>query len=219
MERSDAVLVRGYEPRDRTAVRRICCDTADRGEPVERFFRDRELFADLLTRYYTDWEPEAVWVAEQDGQVVGYVTGCLDTARYRWRMARRIIPWTVLQGVCRGVLWSPEAWRFLKAAVQTWRVGRLGLANSLEAYPAHLHVNLRRGSRGHGVGRRLVERFIEQVAARGLPGLHAAVRDDNHSACHFFERLGFGILSRHRVVFPDGATLTEHETRVYGKTL
>src|SRR3989442_159990 len=46
--------VRLYEPRDRAAVREICCDTADSGEPVETFFPDREGFADVLTRYYTD---------------------------------------------------------------------------------------------------------------------------------------------------------------------
>ena len=76
-----SLLIRVYRPDDRDAVRTVACDTADRGEPVEGFFRDREVFADLLTRYYTDWEPQSLWVAEAEGRVIGYLTGCLDTRR------------------------------------------------------------------------------------------------------------------------------------------
>jgi hypothetical protein len=50
------VVIRPSEQRDREAVREICCDTADGGERVESFFPDREVFADLLTLYYTDYE-------------------------------------------------------------------------------------------------------------------------------------------------------------------
>ena len=68
------VNIRLYESRDRAAVRRICCETADNGGPVEGFFRDRELVADLVTRYYTDFEPESCWVAE----VAGAMSACSD---------------------------------------------------------------------------------------------------------------------------------------------
>ena len=216
---SDAALVRRYEPRDRADIRRICCETADRGGPVEHFFSDREVFADLLTRYYTDWEPGAIWVAEQEHQVVGYVTGCVDTERYRRVMAWRIIPQAGLRGAWRGAWCSCATWRLLKAAIRTWRIGRMGLADAPAAYPAHVHVNLRQAVRGRGIGRRLVERFIAQAAAQGASGLHAAVRGDNGPARHFFERLGFCLLSRRRVVFPDDGALSEHETLVYGKVL
>ena len=42
MSRTDpAVVIRGFQAADREAVRAICCDTADRGRPIERFFSDR----------------------------------------------------------------------------------------------------------------------------------------------------------------------------------
>ena len=91
------LTIRPYRQADRHAVRAIVCDTAERGGPVERFFHDREVFADLLTRYYTDWEPGSLWVAERDAWVVGYLTGCLDTRRYHRVMAWRIIPMAVLR--------------------------------------------------------------------------------------------------------------------------
>ena len=218
MEPSSFAFVRRYEPRDRASVRQICCDTADRGRSFEGFFHDREVFADFLTGYYTDWEPEALWVAEHKDQVIGYVTGCLDADRYRRVMAWWIIPRGVLRGLSRGILCSLETWRLLKAVIKTWQAGGLRVI-SFEKYPAHLHVNLREDFRGHGMGQRLVERFIQQVGERGLPGLRASVRRDSHSACRFFERMGFAIINRHRVVFPDGGALREHETVVYGKAL
>jgi hypothetical protein len=39
--------IRPYRAGDREAVREIACDTALAGEPVELFFSDREVFADL----------------------------------------------------------------------------------------------------------------------------------------------------------------------------
>jgi len=42
------------------------------GDPVDRLFTDRQLFADFFTRYYTDCEPENCVVAEADGKIVGY---------------------------------------------------------------------------------------------------------------------------------------------------
>ena len=72
--------IRPYEPRDRAAVRQICCDTADAGQPVERFFPDREVIADLLTNYYTQFEPQSAFVADNGSGAVG------DLAVFFWLM-------------------------------------------------------------------------------------------------------------------------------------
>ena len=45
------------------------------GRPIDPVFQDRELFADYLTSYYTDIEPESCFVLEQNGRVVGYLLG------------------------------------------------------------------------------------------------------------------------------------------------
>ena len=56
-------------------MRRLCCETGYLGKPIDPVFEDRELFADYLTAYYTDIEPEAAYVLEQDGVVKGYLLG------------------------------------------------------------------------------------------------------------------------------------------------
>jgi len=243
------VIIRPYAPRDRDAVRHLCCETADRGEPLERFFGDREAFADLVTGYYTDHEPQSVWVAEHAGQVIGYLTGCLDTRRHSRILATRVVPTALLRAVYRGTLLSAQTWRLLWAGILTWGHGVLHMASadarqrppqnmaspprtlaepvaggfgghvSLKDYPAHFHVDIQRGFRRQQVGRRLVERFFEHAHAAGIRGIHIAVRADNPSSRRFFERMGFTELARCSVTFPQGASYEVHDTIVYGKRL
>ena len=209
--------MRAYLPSDRSALRHLTCDTADRGRPVEAVFPDRDVFADVVTRYYTDDEPQATWIAEADGQVVGYLTGCFDTRRY-WRiMTWRIIPQTTLKAILRGALASRRTWRLIGAGIATilrgWR------RQVPPAYAAHLHVNVRHDFRGRSVGRRLLERFCERAKAAGVTGVHLGVREDNEAACRFFERLGFTLLHRDPFVSLDATGRHLRFTRLYGKRL
>ena len=215
---ADEVRIRTYEPRDRAAVRRLCCETALRGEPVDRLFSDREVVADLLTRYYTDDEPEAAWVAECEGRVVGYLIGCLDRRRYQRLQTARVIPGASLRAIAGGALCRGETWRLLRAALHMWRMGKAG-PRIPDDYPAHLHVNLERAWRGRQIGERLVEPFLRQAGAARLRGVYASVRGDNPSARRFFERLGFAPVATSFVTFPAGAALETYETVVYGKRL
>src|SRR5207249_4484219 len=105
------VEIRAYEPQDRAGLRQICCDMADAGQPVERFFPDREVFADLLTNYYTEHEPQSTFVAGDSGEVVGYVTGCLDTKRFVSTMTWRVFPAVLVKALARGTLWHPQTVR------------------------------------------------------------------------------------------------------------
>src|SRR3977135_1971341 len=73
--------VRKFELRDRGVIRFLCCQTGFLGKPIDPVFQDRELFADYLTSYYTDVEPESCFVLEQNGRVVGYLLGSRRPSR------------------------------------------------------------------------------------------------------------------------------------------
>jgi len=105
------IIIRSYESQDREMIRQIACDTADMGEPVENFFGDREVVGDLLTRYYTDYESESLWVAEYEGKVIGYLTGCLDTHRYFRIMGFCLLPQIIIKSILRGVFLRQDTWR------------------------------------------------------------------------------------------------------------
>src|SRR5262249_61326802 len=68
-------LIRGYRRSDREAVRKLCCDTGFLGDPIDPVYEDRELFADFLTTFYTDHEPESCFLLEFEGEIRGYLLG------------------------------------------------------------------------------------------------------------------------------------------------
>lgn len=57
-------------------------------------------------------------------------------------------------------------------------------------YPAHLHVNVHPDRRGRGIGARLVERFVEDCVAEGVPGVHIVTAAGMRNI-GFYNRLGF----------------------------
>lgn len=192
-----APVVRRYEPRDRAAVRTICCDTADCGGPVEHFFPDREVFADLLVRYYTDYEPASSWVVEGRRQIAGYLTGCTDTRRFGRTMVRRILPQLLAKVLIRGTLLRGPARRFIALNGVLWL--RRGATNPADTarYPAHFHVNLEPAFRAHHAGTALVDSFLTYLRSEHVPGVHVNVREDNARGRAFFGRIGFTAVSRH----------------------
>jgi ribosomal protein S18 acetylase RimI-like enzyme len=190
------VIIRLHEPRDRAAVREICCDTADAGEPCESFFPDREVLADLVTRYYTDFAPQSSWVAEQNGTVTGYLSGSLDTRKAMRATLWRIVPVTFLKAAGRGLFWHRQFRQLVSVNCREWMRTGIRRPVSLDEYPAHLHINLRKEARGRRIGERLVERFFEQMRAAGVTGVHVGVSEANDGGRKFFERLGFVELGR-----------------------
>jgi hypothetical protein len=73
--------IRPYRAEDRARVREIAYATGYMGESPAWYWRDAESFAEIWTGWYTDHEPESTFVADDGGDVVGYLAGCVDTAR------------------------------------------------------------------------------------------------------------------------------------------
>ena len=213
----DDVVIRPYRTEDREAVREISWNTADQGRTVDLYFHDHKAVADILTQYYTDWEPQSLWVAECDRAVVGYLTGCMDTHRCNRVMVRKIGPKAVAEAIGRGALWRAETWRLALAFARTALLGGAPKVD-LKKYPAHLHINLREGFRGRGLGRQLIEHFRRQVQEQGLPGIHLVAWGENECGRRFFEVMGFRLLRQQPLVLPEGRGFRRTSTVVYGWT-
>jgi ribosomal protein S18 acetylase RimI-like enzyme len=214
---SQNAIIRKYRPEDREAVREISWNTADKGRTIDLYFHDHEAVADVLTCYYTDQEPQSLWVAECDGVVVGYLTGCLDTRRCDWGVAWKIIPKAAIKAIGRGALGRAETWRLLAALAGTALLGGKPKVD-VDTYPAHLHVNLRQGFRGRGLGRQLIEHFRRQVLELGLGGIHLVAWGDNEAGRRFFEAMGFRLLREQPLLLPEGWQFKRTSTVVYGWT-
>jgi len=218
-------VIRRYRSEDRAAVREISWNTADQGRTVDLYFHDHETVADVLTRYYTDWEPQSLWVAEadrravgpSDGGVVGYLTGCLDTRYCNRIMTWKVVPRALARAIGRGALWRAETWKLMAAFAGTALLGGKPKVD-LARYPAHLHINLRPGFRGRGLGRQLIEQFRRQALEQGIRGIHLVAWGDNAAGRRFFETMGFHLLRQQPLLLPAGWGFQRTSTVVYGWT-
>ena len=184
------VTIRPYDPRDRASVRSICFETGYMGDHVGWMWRDEESFSDLFTKWWTDEEPGSALVAEADGEVAGYLLGCVDSSRVALPtrlMARHMF-------VRRQLLASGTAgvmWRIIGDGVLDALRHRLPVPVHDERWPAHLHIDMLAAIRGRGVGRDLVRRWLDSLRALGVAGCHLETLAENTSAISFFEAMGF----------------------------
>jgi len=154
--------IRPYAPADRARVRHICFVTGYIGEPVEWQWRDAESFANIFTGYYTDAEPESALVAEIDGEVRGYLLGCVDSSRpgTRGPSSAARSPAAASSSVRHSpVRLALPGRRHRRCRPQAPSAGSV----LRPRWPAHLHIDLLRDARGRGVGAALMRRWIDRL--------------------------------------------------------
>jgi ribosomal protein S18 acetylase RimI-like enzyme len=200
--------IRAYQSADREAIRRICCETGYMGEPIDWLWRDRESFADLITRYYTEREPESILVAARGREVVGYLTGCVDSERARGAAVREI------RRLLRSGAWRrPGLAAFLGRALVDVVRDRGAPEEALGApWPAHLHIDFLPEARRKGLGRRLLAQWFERLRGLGVPGVHLGTFAENHGAIRFFEACG---MARHGAPRPTPGFRTREGGRMH----
>ena len=132
--------IRSYLPSDREAVSRIAADTAFFGEPVEAFMEDRKLFCDFFYSYYTDREPEHIWLAAASGTVVGFLAGSTDPRGRQRHVSREILP--LAGNFLRGKYRLGKKTFHYVIRLASGRMRGEHPAIDLANYPAHLHVNV-----------------------------------------------------------------------------
>ena len=187
------ITIRPYEPSDRDAVRHICYVTGFKGEPIDFQWRDEASFADMHTRYYTDREPESITVADAGGEVKGYLLGCRDSSR-AWSLESVIRPHLTRRGIAFRPGTAGFIWRAIADGITDAARGRSKPSDmefSDPAYPAHLHINMLADIRGTGVGRRLIETWLDELRRSEIPGCHLQTMAENTNGIAFFEAMGF----------------------------
>lgn len=209
MKDDRAFTIRSYRASDREAVRRLCCETGFLGEPIDPVYEDRQLFADFLTTYYTDWEPESSFVVEADGEICGYLLGSRKPLRNQiysfWQnvslffkavsryfryneRSRRFIIWTLTHG-----------WREVPAAPR--RV-------------PHFHINLLPEARKMSTTRGLMSAYLSYLYRRGEKRVYGQiVTFESRRGEKLFERYGFKVLNRgeitkYKAFYPESVYLS-----------
>ena len=210
-------IIRKYRNRDRKSVRKIACDTGFLGEPVECFFDGRDLFADFMTVYYTDFEPESCFVAEKGGKVIGYLIGTKNRKKMANTFIKNIFPKLFIKTLIGGMYFKRRNLKFFLFVLVSFLKGQFFTKIDLKKYPALFHINLKKDYRNKGQGRILVNNYIEYLKHKNILGVHAATHSGG--AGKFFKKNNFTVLYEKKRSYFSHVTGRDMEYRCYGKVL
>ncbi len=171
MENESRVAIRKYEAQDKSQVRLISCMTALMGQPSNTFFDDDEIFADALTLYFTDYEPESCFVAEHDSRIIGYLLGAKDTKRMEKIFASKIALSLFIKALSRGIFFSKRNIKFLSHIFLSLLKGEFKAPVFSADYPATLHINILQEYRAQGVGSKLINVYLDYLKENSIKGV------------------------------------------------
>jgi len=192
MSAEKAFTIRSYRKTDRDAVRKLCCQTGFLGMPIDPVYEDRQLFADFLTTYYTDWEPESSFVVEIDGQIRGYLLGSRKPIKNQlysfWQNVSLFV-----KALARYFLYNTSSRRFV----------RWVLVHGPHEVPAaprrvpHFHINLLPDARKMSTTRALMSAYLSYLYRCGEKRVYGQiVTFESRRGEQMFERYGFKVLNR-----------------------
>lgn len=178
------ITIRPYNPNDRADVFDVCVRTGKGGLDATGLYSTDDLLPDIYALPYVDHEPELAFVADNGERVVGYVIATADTRGFAEWFAESWWPAVALKYAGSD---SNAERAFLDGAEDASGM----LIDEVDAYPAHLHIDLLPEAQGQGLGRQLVDALRAALAERGIPGLHLTMGANNTNAGAFYDRLGF----------------------------
>ena len=203
--------MRQYQACDREVVRRLCCETGFLGKAIDPVFEDRELFADYLTAYYTDIEPEAAFVLEHNGIVKGYLLGSRRPQRQRFDGFYQNLRLFFI-GMSRYPRYNAATRAFIRWILNnSWR--------EVPAAPrrtAHFHINVLPEAQSLAGTCVLMNTYFDYLRSRGEKEVFGQmVTFESRRGAKVLERFGFRVVERKEITKYRGL----HHEAVYLTTI
>ena len=184
--------IRSYKSADTSAVYEICLKTGNSGQDATHLFSDPLVLGHIYVGPYMEFEPQSVFILEDDQGPCGYIMGVLDSQTYYQWMHSEWLPkirvnykkptgnldtWDETEKIT-DLLFHPVSQRLLPD------------------YPAHLHIDLLSRAQGKGQGKLMMDRFIDYLRYNKIPGLHLDLSSSNNRAFNFYRKYGMEELDR-----------------------
>jgi ribosomal protein S18 acetylase RimI-like enzyme len=187
--------IRKFQPADRARVRELCCETGFLGKPIDPVFEDRELFADYLTAYYTDWEPESAFVLLVNGEIRGYLMGSRRPLRQQCYSFYQNVS-LFLRGIRRYRGYNAASKKFVQWILRNaWR--------EVPAAPrrtAHFHINVLPDARDISTSRTLIDAYLKHLFEHGEKKVYAQmVAVEDRRGAKILQRYGFKVLNESEI--------------------
>ena len=182
----EIIEIRPYKPSDLDSLYTICLKTGDSGKDAGRKYKYPKLLGHLYAAPYAVLEPELTFIVTLDEQPSGYILGTKNSKLFREISENEWFP------NLRAQYPLPNENDISADAVIIKRIheGYI-LKKELSDYPAHLHVDLLPNTQGKGIGKRIMQVFIDKLKELNVPALHLEVGKKNIAAVGFYKRMGF----------------------------
>ncbi|HET6673106.1 MAG TPA: GNAT family N-acetyltransferase [Agromyces sp.] len=214
-------LIRPYRVADRDGVAEVCLRTAASGGDATGVYSDDALMPEVFALPYVEFAPELAFVviapsiptgtavaslrdaqepagvgpgSEPGGagdRVLGYVIGVADTRDFVKWWKREWSPGFRARHPAPGPPTGHHPGFTEQQLLAAGNDPERMLIAEVDAYPAHLHIDLLPELQGRGFGRRLIDTLRTALAERGVPAVHLGMDAANIGARAFYDRLGF----------------------------
>jgi len=167
--------------------------TANSGGDATRLFNNPDIVGHFYLAPYVQYEPEVAFIVTNNKEPCGYIVGTKDSQLFFEKSERDWLPMLreryPLSDDSKGHVHDA---RIIKRIHEGYIV-----KEELRDYPAHLHINLLPETQGQGIGRKLMEIFINNLIDLNVSALHLEVGKANPGAINFYERMGFKIIKEY----------------------
>jgi len=184
--------IRSYKSADTSAVYEICLKTGNSGQDATHLFSDPLVLGHIYVGPYMEFEPQSVFILEDDQGPCGYIMGVLDSQTYYQWMHSEWLP--KIRVNYKKPTGNPDTWD------ETEKITDLLFhpvsQRLLPDYPAHLHIDLLSRAQGKGQGKLMMDRFIDYLRYNKIPGLHLDLSSSNNRAFNFYRKYGMEELDR-----------------------
>jgi len=184
--------IRSYRASDTSAVYEICLKTGNSGQDATHLFSDPLVLGHIYVGPYMEFEPQSVFILEDDQGPCGYIMGVLDSQTYYQWMHSEWLP--KIRVDYKKPTGDPDTWD------ETEKITNLLFhpvsQRLLPDFPSHLHIDLLSRAQGKGQGKLMMDRFIDYLRYNKIPGVHLELSSKNDRAFNFYRKYGMQELDR-----------------------
>jgi GNAT superfamily N-acetyltransferase len=188
------VDIRPYRESDLNELYDICLRTGDAGGDATHLYRNPKLLGHVYAAPYGVLSPDTAFVAEDEDGVGGYVVGPADTHAFEERCEAEW--WPKLRGQYADPPGDAANWSWDERMAHHIHHPDRTPRRINAIYPAHLHIDLLPRFQGRGLGRKMIDTWIETVRAQGAHGACLGVGLGNERAVRFYRAYGFQEVER-----------------------
>lgn len=186
-------VVRPYRGQDLDSLYAICLATGDGGEDAAHLYDDPRLIGHIYAGPYAALAPDLVLVAEDAEGVAGYAVAAPDTQL--WEQLLEAEWWPDLRRRYDDPTGSePAHWTADQRRAAMIHHPDHSPPSSVDAYPAHLHLNLLPRMRGKGAASALLDACLGLLRQAGAEAVHIGANRANLRGIQFWQRSGFAEL-------------------------